>query len=266
MLVFTNWEYRVGSFPALSDHCSSVSTTGFGGCVGGPGLAGWSPGDAIAFRLATAIDRAWDSTAALFRGGGGITGVPEAEFSGVLDTTLRATVTGKADNNDKQGCFIQVVLRPISCRDSGQYFCKTNYLTVDLDPGISEDSRNITVHSPVSVFVRPRKEADPYFVNETVEFRCTGDVGNPSQSRPWLWQWKLVSGMMDLWTSYPYNDRIHDDPVTPGNCLNQGRSTLRHVVSVDDNGRMFRCLVNNNELYSANFTIYIESEYETNLT
>ncbi|XP_041373395.1 uncharacterized protein LOC121386525 [Gigantopelta aegis] len=177
--------------------------------------------------------------------------------------TLRATVTGKADNNDKRGSFVQIVLRKISCSDSGQYFCRINYLTVDVEPGSSEDSRNITVQTdpgPVSMFVTPWKEASPYFVNETVEFQCTGDVGNPPQTRQWSWQWQYADGMMDLWRSYPYNDRITDDPVTTANCTNQGRSTVRHVASVDDNGRMFRCLVNNNELYSANFTIYTETD------
>ncbi|XP_041372959.1 uncharacterized protein LOC121386193 [Gigantopelta aegis] len=112
------------------------------------------------------------------------------------------------------------------------------------------------------MFVTPRKEASPYYINETVEFQCNGNVGNPPENRPWSWQWKYADSMMD-WTSYPYNNRITDDPVTPGNCVNQGRSTLRHVVSVDDNARMFRCLVNKNEMYSANFTIYTESKTVT---
>ncbi|XP_041373743.1 uncharacterized protein LOC121386793 [Gigantopelta aegis] len=186
------------------------------------------------------------------------------------DTSLaqRATVTGKADDDDKQGSFVQVVLRQISCRDSGQYFCRINYMKPGFMPGLSVDSRTMTVRTdpgPVSMFVTPRKAVSPYYMYETVEFRCTGDVGNPPQTRPWSWQWKFADSMMMGWTSYPYNNRITDNPVTPGNCANQGRSTLRHIVSVDDNGRMFRCLVNNNELYSANFTIYTERKCKTEL-
>ena len=112
---------------------------------------------------------------------------------------------------------------------------------------------------PVKMYVSPRRISSPYSVNETVEFRCTADVGNPPQNRPWSWQWKYADSMMS-WTSYPYTNRIQDEPIKPGSCANNGASVLNHLVSVDDNARMIRCVVNNNDDYSDNFTIYTQSK------
>ena len=112
---------------------------------------------------------------------------------------------------------------------------------------------------PVKMYVNPRKLSSPYSVNETVEFRCTDDVGNPPQNRPWSWQWKYANGRM-MWIPYPYTNRIKDEPINYASCTHNGASVLEHLVSVDDNARMFRCVVNNNEDYSDNFTIYTQSE------
>ena len=113
---------------------------------------------------------------------------------------------------------------------------------------------------PVKMYVDPLKLSNnPYSVNETVEFRCTADVGNPPQNRPWSWQLKRASGRM-MWIPYPYNNRIKDEPITPGSCRNGGASVLNHIVSVDDNASMIRCVVNNNDDYSDNFTIYTQSK------
>ena len=107
----------------------------------------------------------------------------------------------------------------------------------------------------VMMFVSPRRISGPYSVNEILQFRCTADVGNPPKNKPWLWQWKFVDDMT-TWAPYPYTNRIKDGPFRSGHCRNYGASTLEHIVSVDDNARMFRCAVNNDGAFSANFTIY----------
>ena len=123
---------------------------------------------------------------------------------------------------------------------------------------------NITLLFPanpgaVKMYVDPRKLSSPYSVNETVEFRCVADVGNPPENKPWSWQWKYAYGRM-RWTPYPYTNRIKDLPIITGSCKNYGASVLDHIVSVDDNARMFRCVLNNNVDYTDKFTIYKQSK------
>ena len=45
------------------------------------------------------------------------------------DPTLkeRATVTGKADDSDVIGSFVQVVFRPVTFKDAGRYICDIFY-------------------------------------------------------------------------------------------------------------------------------------------
>ena len=54
--------------------------------------------------------------------------------------TRRSTVTGKADNRDKQGSFVRVVLNNLTCSDAGQYLCRISYLTGRLQTRISTES------------------------------------------------------------------------------------------------------------------------------
>ena len=146
--------------------------------------------------------------------------------------------------------FCYITLCYITFRYIMLHCCKLHYVTL----------RYVTLlltanPGPVMMFVSPRRISGPYSVNEILQFRCTADVGNPPQNKPWLWQWKFVDDMM-AWAPYPYTNRIKDGPFRSGHCRNYGASTLEHIVSVDDNARMFRCAVNNDGAFSANFTIY----------
>ncbi|XP_041373078.1 serine-rich adhesin for platelets-like [Gigantopelta aegis] len=172
------------------------------------------------------------------------------------DETLRqrALVTGGIRDNDKERSSIQVALGEITCRDSGKYICKIDYLSTAFGPETSSrDSKHITVHRQTFMHVTPRKAASAYHENETVELRCIGNVEDSPQAVPWSWQWAYADNSM-TWTPYPYEDRIHDGPITPENCT--GQSIVRHIASVYDGNRTIRCLVNNSEQYSDNFTIY----------
>ena len=107
----------------------------------------------------------------------------------------------------------------------------------------------------VSMYISPRMSGNLYSVNESVRFRCSADVGNPPQNRPWSWQWNYLVDT-NIWESYPYTNRIKDAPVQPGSCKNYGSSTLTHIVTAKDNGRIIRCVINNNTLYSEKFLFY----------
>ena len=110
------------------------------------------------------------------------------------------------------------------------------------------------------MYIMPRKVNDPYFVREPVDFVCTAEVGSRrDDDAPWSWQWRLANGSAD-WTPYPYTDRVYDAPLDIVDCGGQGRSVLRHRVSVDDNGRTIRCLVNDDARYSASFTIFVSDK------
>ena len=65
------------------------------------------------------------------------------------DLTLkqRATVTGIADDLNVQGSFLQVVLRQLSCDDTGEYNCSIHFYKPSSSPEVVTDSKNTSVHS-----------------------------------------------------------------------------------------------------------------------
>ena len=65
-----------------------------------------------------------------------------------LTLTQRATVTGTADDNNVQRSFLQVVLRQVTCKDSGEYSCSiTFYIASSPGVAIVTDNKNATVRS-----------------------------------------------------------------------------------------------------------------------
>ena len=56
----------------------------------------------------------------------------------LYDPTLkqRATVTGKADDSDVQGSFLQVAIRKVTSKDTGEYNCTIVYFETSTAPGI----------------------------------------------------------------------------------------------------------------------------------
>ena len=90
--------------------------------------------------------------------------------------------------------------------------------------------------------------------DDVVELKCSGDVGTPYITPTWSWQWKDS----DVWKRYPNSDRITNDPIVATDCDNVGATTLKHVVMDEDNGRMFRCLVNGDEQYVGSFEIHVQ--------
>ncbi|XP_041376960.1 uncharacterized protein LOC121389408 isoform X4 [Gigantopelta aegis] len=67
----------------------------------------------------------------------------------LTDTLLapRATVTGKANDTDIKGSFVQLVFREVTYSDSGLYICEIVFLEQDLDSRTIRDRKNITVPS-----------------------------------------------------------------------------------------------------------------------
>ena len=66
-----------------------------------------------------------------------------------LTLTQRATVTGKADDHNVQGSFLQVVLSQVTCKDSREYSCSISFFKYSSSSGvvIVTDSKNTTVRS-----------------------------------------------------------------------------------------------------------------------
>ena len=104
--------------------------------------------------------------------------------------------------------------------------------------------------------ILPLHPTQYYAFGETVQFDCTGVVGTWHESQPWLWEWRYEVGPT-VWTPYPFADRVDNKPLAPVGCQSEARSVLRHYVEHRDNGRSFRCVLQNGK-HQASFTIYVE--------
>ncbi|XP_041372440.1 uncharacterized protein LOC121385738 [Gigantopelta aegis] len=95
----------------------------------------------------------------------------------------------------------------------------------------------------------------PISPSSSVTLRCTANVGNPHIQNPWSWEWTADN----VWTRYPDDGAITDDPVDTDTCTNTGATTLLHTVTTSDNGRKFRCVVSNDDAYSAEVRVCLTS-------
>ena len=112
--------------------------------------------------------------------------------------------------------------------------------------------------------VSPVHATTLYSVAEVVDAWCTAVLGLPDKKKVWSWQWRLAKGS-SKWTAYPYSKRVKDAMDFTG-CGRNGSSHLRHVVAEDDNGRMIRCLVDEDERSAKSFTIRTESKTSVDLS
>ena len=114
------------------------------------------------------------------------------------------------------------------------------------------------MHGTATMTVNAKRTDVPYSVNETVDFQCSANVSKSvtqDVGSVWAWQWRLA-GNASGWTPYPFANRTTLDVVAVTPCLSELRVHLKHVVTADDDGRVFRCIMNDDESVSDLFTIY----------
>ena len=103
----------------------------------------------------------------------------------------------------------------------------------------------------------PIRTTQLYHPGETVAIYCSADVGSPHADVPWSWQWRDAHGASG-WTPYPFMDRVNTVAKPSEGPGNKWQTTLKHFVAEEDGDKTLRCLVNNDEKYSAPYTINVK--------
>ncbi|XP_025101903.1 uncharacterized protein LOC112568688 [Pomacea canaliculata] len=172
--------------------------------------------------------------------------------SGLTQNT--ATVSGSTSQKS-----MTLTLTQAKCEDAGTYVCKISYNAStggnSLTQNIREDLTVTVLLGDISISISPNYPS--YNVGNTVTISCDASIGSSNSGQEWIWEYHDGTG----WHPYPEeNNIIKADPVSGAGSCQYYRQTchLNRVISMEDNGRYYRCTVKRGGETAKSETIRIE--------
>ncbi|ESO93804.1 hypothetical protein LOTGIDRAFT_228571 [Lottia gigantea] len=176
-------------------------------------------------------------------------------------TSPKYTVSGSLTAIDTVSTsFLQIIIQDPNCNDKGEYVCTVTGGNSggSLTP---KKQTNVTVQeNPSSLGINVVPSKSEYKSNDSISMTCNGNVGNPAKT--WQWQTRRFPASIQ-WNRYTDSSDIVTDDVSPpigGSCSYRQQTVLNYRVKAQDDGLEIRCILDNTEEFSQNFTINVSGQ------
>lgn len=157
-------------------------------------------------------------------------------------TGRTAGIRGAVVQDKPAESYLRLEFVDRSCLDEGTFYCKINFFRDGARPyEVWSDSAEVTTTTePDGMLLHQSPAYDSFLVNQTVELRCSGQVGSPPA---WLrWSWRYVGAEDSDFQQITFGVLRTEGPYPQGFCKYFRASTLYLRATTDLDGVEIRCL------------------------